>query len=102
MPQAKYVLVPKLLTPTIDPGETISVEVFLSGSGDVQENKFVFSYPTSIVDLAEPGEVVTSIASVTDTKTGKLIQPVSGRDFLRNFKCGPIGVTIGLKSRIFL
>jgi hypothetical protein len=35
-----YVLISKLLTPIIDPGEQIQVEIYLTGSGELAAKSF--------------------------------------------------------------
>lgn len=49
-----YVLISKLLTPIIDPGEQIQVEIYLTGSGELAAKKLlIILFKTSVVKKPE-------------------------------------------------
>ena len=102
MPQAKYVLMPKLLTPNVDPGKSIELEIFITGAGPVKENKLFLSYPSVIINKENPGEIILSISAAVDDFTNKIIEPVSGRKVLQTHRCDYAGTTVTLPQGYFL
>jgi hypothetical protein len=102
MSKAKYVLMPKLLTPEVNPGKAIELEIFITGGGPVDEGKLYLTYPSTIINKEKPGEGITSIKVAKDTRTGRIIQPVSGEPHLQSFPCEAIGAIILLNEGNFL
>ena len=102
MEKTKWVLMPKMLTPSVDPGQSIEAELFLTGTGKVFANKLYINYPTAIINKKNAGEIISSIAVAKLKDTGKIFTPVSGRKYLQTHSCNPIGVTISLNEGYFL
>lgn len=50
--EPKYSMIPRLLTPHIDPGDEIEIHFYFSGTGEIQENKLgiIHEYPDLVVD----------------------------------------------------
>jgi hypothetical protein len=71
--KASYVLIPKLLTPIIDPGEQIEIEIYLTGSGELAANKLVIILSSKhLVNHTEPGKIQFSMGIETiDETTGE-------------------------------
>jgi len=66
-PRPAYSIVPRLVTPRIDPGESIDIDLFFRRYGIVKVNKLFVQYPRSILNLENPGYVEYSIKSGTDS-----------------------------------
>ncbi len=99
---AKYVLMPKLLTPDVDPGTTIELEIFITGAGPVETNKLFLNYPSAIVNKEDAGEVIASISTALETGTNRIITPVAGNHYLTKFRCDAIGIVITITQGFFL
>jgi hypothetical protein len=98
-----YSIIPRLRTPAVDPGGQIEIEVYLVGYGTPKQNKLYVGYSSPYVISEEnSGEFVFSIKVSKDKVTGEVIQPVSGKDYLDNYKCDKIGTTIVLNEGHFL
>jgi len=103
--KASYVLIPKLITPIIDAGEVIEVEIYLSGYGQVAANKLRITISSKqLVNPEVPGTIESSIGIETDKATGKHY-PITGKSYMQSGKgshrLDEIGVTIGVIEAYF-
>lgn len=79
---SSYNIIPRIRKPSINPGEKIEIEIFLSGYGNPDKNKFVINFSSpNLTKSEDPGYVQTSIRTLEDVKTGKL-SPLVGKDHL--------------------
>jgi hypothetical protein len=102
MPKAKYLLMPNLLTPEVNPGKAIEFEIFITGGGPVEENKLYLTWPSAIINKEDAGEVTTCIKTELDTSTG-CMRPISGENCLQTFPCTALlGKTLRLSTGFFL
>jgi hypothetical protein len=102
MAKAKYVLMPKLLTPEVDPGKTIELEIYLTGGGVPEQNKLYITYPSAIIDKENPGEFTSSIRTILQKSTKTVIRLISGEKCLAKQPCDPYGATFRLGPGFFL
>jgi hypothetical protein len=90
------------MTPSIDPGDKIEIEIFISGYGDVEKNKLFISFSSSaLIDEKNPGNIKTCIKTLINTKTNE-ISPLAGEDQVQSRPCDKVGVIIGLSKGYFL
>lgn len=69
----KYTLNPVLENPAIEPGESINIELYLSGWGRVSQNKLVIqSLATDLIDSTNPGAFRRSIGYAPDPESWTL------------------------------
>jgi len=69
-----------LLTPTINPGDSIEIEIFITGYGKIEREKFFLQYSSEIYDKNNPGYMEISIGIATlENGTKRLI---TGEPFL--------------------
>jgi len=98
-----YSIIPRLRTPAVDPGKQVEIEVYLTGYGTPEWNKLHVGYSSPYVISEESsGEFEFSIKVVKDKMNGKVMQPVSGKDYLDHRKCDKIGMTTVLNEGYFL
>jgi len=93
--RARYELIPKLLASEVDPGQSIEVDIYVTGAGPIGANKLLIVFPTAITDEENPGEATTSVKAGIDLATGRLL-PAVGKNNLQTVKCHRAGLTIGL------
>ena len=99
---ASFVLVPKLRTPRINPGNSIEIEVFITGSGLIKQNKLYISWSLPyLINASDPGVLECCIKIAKDSTTGKM-SPLSGSKYLEAFKLSPIGATVVLNEGNFM
>lgn len=53
-----YSLVTRVLTPAVDPGARLEFEVYLSGHGELEQNKLAIYYPPGLVNRHDSGHYV--------------------------------------------
>jgi hypothetical protein len=70
--KASYVLIPKLITPIINSGEQIEVEIYLSGSGELVANKLQITISSKhLVNPKVPGTIEFSLGIKRDEAAGE-------------------------------
>jgi len=99
--KAAYSLIPRVIKPNINPGETIEVEIFISGYGEIKRNKLQIYYSSKLINTDNPG-FLESCIKVAKNKTGKTVQPVSGRKYVDKYECNPVGVCVILNEGNFM
>jgi hypothetical protein len=103
--KASYVLIPKLLTSIIDPGEQIEVETYLTGSGELAANKLVITISSKhLVNPELPGTIQFSMGIKTDEATGEH-HLITGESLMQSGQgshpLDETGVTIGVNEAYF-
>jgi len=97
-----YTLIPRLITPSINSGDKIEIEIFISGYGNVEKNKLFISFSSSaLIDKENPGSIETCIKTITNTKTNE-ISPLAGKEHIQSHSCNEVGVIIRLAKGYFL
>lgn len=97
-----YSLTTRNRNPVVDPGETMEIEVFLSGYGMPEKNKLFIQWSAPVViNQNRPGELVTSIKCATDPATGNM-WPIVGEKGLHSTKLDPVGLVGSLNRGYFL
>lgn len=100
--EALYSLVPRNRTPRVNPGETVEIEVFLSGHGVPEKNKLHVQWSSPyMINVQEPGTATYCIKVETNPVTGES-QPRAGKMYLQTVKLDPTGRTIHLNNGYFL
>jgi hypothetical protein len=99
--KARYSIVPKLLTPSVNPGGTVEVELFFSGVGNIEQNKLFISYPSVMISKQNAWQVISCIAVAKDP-AGKITGPKSGDSVLETVECSEIGLYVVLNEGNFL
>jgi hypothetical protein len=70
--KASYVLIPKLLTPVINAGRQIEVEIYINGSGKITANKLSIVISSKyLVNPQDPSTIESCIATEINNETGK-------------------------------
>lgn len=101
--RSAYALIPRLRKPSIDPGDKVEIEIFMTGYGPVKQNKLFISYSSpKLIDVENPGVLEYCISTAKDTRTGKIISPVSGKKYLKSHLCDPVGLIVVLTEGYFL
>jgi hypothetical protein len=103
--KASYVLIPKLITPTIDSGEQIEVEIYLSGSGQIAANKLQITISSKhLVNPEVPGTIEFGLGIETDEATGES-HVITGNLVMRSgegrYNLDQTGATIGVSEAYF-
>jgi hypothetical protein len=103
--KASYVLIPKLLTPIIDPGEQIEVEIYLTGSGQVEANKLLIILSSKhLVNTEVPGTIEFSMGLEIDKATREH-HIITGKSLMQSgegsYRLDRTGVTIGVSEAYF-
>jgi len=101
MAKSRYEIVPRVLTPEINPGDAAGVEIYVTGTGAIQKSKLVIIFPSAITSSDNPGELMFSVATKTDNATGKH-SAIVGKDFQQVTKCDRYGIHLGLSLAYFL
>lgn len=97
-----YTLIPRLIKPAIKAGEIIEIEIYISGYGKIEKNKFTIYYSSNLVNKFDAGIIEYNIKVAKDKTTGKTIQPVSGKEYFDTHKLDDIGATITINEGYFL
>lgn len=96
-----YTLIPRLIKPTIRPGETIEIEIYISGYGEVEKNKFSMFYSSRLVNQSDVGKIEYNIGFATSQTTGETKVVANNQQSYHSAKLGPVGMTIGLNQGYF-
>lgn len=99
--QCVYSLILRNRTPIVNPGETVNIEVYLSGYGIPEKNKLDIKWSSPyVVHDKNPGTVTYCIKLATDKTTGKS-QPVTGNQFLESLNLESVGIDAILNQGFF-
>jgi|ERR671923_1859822 hypothetical protein len=103
--KASYVLIPKLITPIIDAGEQIEVEIYLSSSGELAANKLQITISSKhLVSPEVPDTIESGLGIKTDKATGEH-HVITGKSLMQSGKgshrLDQTGVTIGVSEAYF-
>ena len=49
--KSSYVIIPRLMTPSINPGNSIEIDIFFSGYGKIEKNKFVIILTLKLINI---------------------------------------------------
>jgi hypothetical protein len=104
--KSSYIIVPRILNPVIDAGETIIIEIYISGSGHIEKNKMNVNMPSKqLVDLQNPGTIYSDISLLQEIATGKT-QALRGKNIPVESRVPPhkldgYGVTIVINDAYF-
>lgn len=77
---ANYTIIPVNNTPEINPGNTIAIDLYLSGGGVPDESVMYINYNKSLVDIDSPGKISAFVGQGLDQETEELI-PISGDEY---------------------
>lgn len=113
-----YSIIPRVRTPSINAGEPIEIEIFLTGyGGNVKDNKFQFSYSSpKLLATDDKGKVgfIEFCIKVQEDKNGKIVGLISGNVEVKDPKtnkiekalhrhlCDPVGTTVTLNAGYFM
>jgi len=99
-----YSIVTRARNHNIKGGDSIEIDIYLTGLGIPAANKLVLVWSSpSIIDATSPGVSKYTIQEVTKKLNGKdMIAPVAGGEYIDRFKLGPDGITIHLNKGYFL
>lgn len=101
--KSSYRLITRTDTPTINPGNPIEIDVFISGYGKIEKNKFnLYHSSKNLVNSNNPGKIEWTIQVAKDKKTGKIIQPVSGNQYKGIHKLDSQGTYVTINEGYFL
>jgi len=96
-----YSLIIRNRKPNIKSGDTLELEVFLSGYGVPEQHKLIVQWSSPyVIDKDNPGFFTTNIATATD-KTGKITGVATGKPYVQKMNISPIGTTIVLGQAHF-
>ncbi|MDL5361327.1 hypothetical protein [Halalkalicoccus sp. NIPERK01] len=98
--EPEYTIVPHNRTPEIAPGDTIEIDLYLSGGGIPDENRLYLSYNKGLLDHQNTGEIRTYVKKGTDRATGE-IHPVSGEEFEQSDQIAIPGTHLGFVETLF-
>lgn len=97
-----YTIIPNVRKSSINPGDTIEIEVYFSGYGKIEKNKFFVSHSHPNLILKEnPGELEYCIKAAIDPKTNEIVQPVAGKKYLESWKLDAVGTYVVLNKGYF-
>jgi len=100
--EVTYSLVPRNRNPLVHPGQTMEIEIFLSGYGMPEKNKLFIQWSSpSVINQNRPGELVSSIKCALDPTTGEMLV-ITGEKGLETFKLDPVGVVGCINKGHFL
>jgi hypothetical protein len=96
-----YSLVLRNRTPVINPGDSLGIEIFLSGYGVPKKNKLdvKFSSPY-VVNIKNPGTLTAGISVLLNATTGEIIRPIT--DLPKTYKLDEVGADVTLNYGFFL
>ncbi|MBA7618660.1 hypothetical protein ES703_25990 [subsurface metagenome] len=99
-----YSIVTRARNYNIKGGDSIEIDIYLTGLGIPAANKLVIVWSSpNIIDASSPGVATYSIQEATKRLNGKnMIAPVAGKEFIDHYKLDPNGVTIHLNKGYFL
>jgi len=101
--KSSYQLIPRVVTPSINPGDKIEIDFFISGYGPVKKCKLnIFHSSKKLINEKDPGKIEWSIQVAKDKTTNKIIQPVSGNDYKGKHNLDHVGAFIYLNEGFFL
>lgn len=87
-------------TPTIDPGDTIEIDLYWSGNGVPDKNRLYLNYNRNLVNKDNTGEIRTFVKKAVDTDTGEVF-PVSGTEHMQKSELEIPGTEIGFVETLF-
>ena len=74
-----YTIIPVNKTPKIDPGDTIAIDLFLSGGGVPEKSIIYVNYNNSLVNSNDTGEIRAFVSEGRNTETGQKV-PLTGEE----------------------
>ena len=77
-----FSVVPRLCTPSINPGDSVEIELFITGYGDIpKKNKFSIAYSSPFIlqkdENGKVGSAESCIKGIIDIDTGKIVGMIS-------------------------
>ena len=98
--QCKYIVLPRVRTPSVNPGDNIDIELFLTGYGVPQRNKLYIAYSSQLIDASNPIRIQSSIAVASDGKGEK--RALTGTEVLQVNDLDIAGCTMNLNKGYFM
>jgi len=99
--KSSYEIIPKLITPSIKGGETVEIELFMSGYGKVIKNKLNVTFSSKkMFDMTNPSFAEYNIVFAVNEKTGEKF-PFADKTTYSKINLDPTGATINLNEGFF-
>jgi hypothetical protein len=99
-----YSLVSRVRKRNIKGGESVEIDIYVTGLGIPEDNKLVLIWSSpNVIDVSSPGVATHCIKQATKQLKGKpMIAPIAGSKYATKSELDPNGIMINLNKGYFL
>jgi hypothetical protein len=99
-----YSLVSRVRKRNIKGGDSVEIDIYVTGLGIPEDNKLVLIWSSpNVIDVSSPGVAIHCIKEATKQLKGKkMIAPVAGLKYVTKNELDPNGITFNLNKGYFL
>lgn len=100
--EPSYTLLPVVHTPYVNPGDTVEMSLFLSGSGNVDKNKLDINHNHPAIIAEDPGIITSHISDAVEQTNHEFVGPAAGFDIAKSQEMNTYGMYINLARSYFI